>query len=58
MNSIMQRKQIRGFYIILSLFTLIYPPGVVFLLLAWLGIQSYDPSTWQHMALPIYAFVF
>lgn len=58
MDNALQRKHSHGFYILLTLFTLIYSLGVIFLLLAWLGIQSYDLLLWQHDTLPLYVLVF
>jgi hypothetical protein len=58
MNSYVPKRYNPGFYIILSLFTFIYAAGLVFTLLSWFGIQSFDPSIWQQDALPFYAPVF
>jgi hypothetical protein len=58
MNNILQKRFNRGFYVILSVFTFTYAVGFFFLLLSWLGLQGFDPSRWQHNALPFYALVF
>lgn len=53
-----QSRYSRGLSIILVLFTLVYALGLVYLLLSWLGIQSFDPAIWQPDSLPIYMLVF
>lgn len=58
MDHTLQTKHGHGFYIILSLFTLIYPLGVFFLLFAWLNVQSYDLLLWQPNTLLLYALAF
>ena len=57
MNSSMHKKYSRGLSIVLALFTLSYVLGLAFVLLAWLGVQSFDPLSWPRAALPGYAFV-
>lgn len=58
MDHTLHTKHGHGFYIILSLFTLIYPLGVFFLLFAWLNVQSYDLLLWQPNTLLLYALAF
>ena len=58
MTNSIQKRYGRWFYLILAIFTFVYAAGVIFMLLAWLGIQSYDPLIWQRDALPLHALVF
>ena len=58
MNSTIQKRYSLGFSIVLALFTFVYAVGVILMLLAWFGVQSLDPLTWQREALPFYALVF
>jgi len=58
MNNSVQKKHSRGFASILALFTGIYILGAAFMLLAWSGLQGYNPYTWRRDSLPLYALVF
>ena len=57
MNISVQKKYSRGFASILVLFTGVYTLGVAFMLLAWSGLQGYNPNTWRRDSLPLYALV-
>ncbi|MBI3176244.1 MAG: hypothetical protein HYZ25_21170 [Chloroflexi bacterium] len=48
----------RGFVVVLTILAFTYPLGFAYMILSWLGIQSYDPLLWPKDALPIYALVF
>ena len=58
MSALVQRRYGRGLSIILVLFTLIYTLGLIYLLLCWFGVQSFDPAVWQPNSLSLYIFVF
>ena len=46
------------FNAVLVFLALVYFLGTLFLILAWLGLQSYDMSVWQSNTLPAYALLF
>jgi len=48
----------RGFAGVLAILAFVYPLGFAYMILSWLGIQSYDPLLWPHDTLPIYSLVF
>jgi len=58
MDNVVRNDYGRGFKLILGLFTFVYAGGVVFFLLSWLGVQSYDSLSWQPNSLPFFALVF
>ena len=47
-----------GLTALLVLLTVTYLLGSVYLLLAWMGLQSYDPLIWQRGAMPFFALLF
>jgi hypothetical protein len=48
----------KGFSTLLIFLFVIYLIGFIFMLLAFLGVQSFDSSVWQRNALPFYALAF
>ena len=58
MDNPLQRKPSLGFYIILSMFTFIYPLGAISSFLAWLNIRDDIRIMWQDVTLPLYVLVF
>lgn len=58
MTTATQIRFSRGFVVVLAILTSVYPLGFAYMILSWLGVQSYNPLLWPQDTLPIYALVF
>ena len=58
MNTINQRKRNPGLSIILTIFAVTYVIGAIYLLLSWVGLQSYDLGFWRRESFAFYTLVF
>ncbi len=58
MTTIAYVKFGRGFAVVLSILAFVYPVGFAYMILSWMGLQSYDPLLWPQGTFPAYALVF